>query len=260
MLPWEGGRFGRLEIAVIATALFVGGYAVQLASPSVDPATPVFVVVAILIASVTIASCTIVIERNDWRRRQGERTISQLVQRDALSGLYNRRFLKDQEESIVSFAKRKRYEMAVLMLDIDNFKSINDAHGHPVGDKVIRRIAGVIAERLRNSDIAIRYGGEEVLVILLDTELNAAVHVADELRGAVASLDFSDDGFRKLTISVGAAQVLSSLTEAVGRADAALYAAKQSGRNCVVADETDMAPARVAIRKGGKRTGARLRA
>ncbi len=244
--PWDGGRFGRLEIAVIATVIFVGGFAVHLANPDSGRAMPLYVVLALLATSITIAFCTIVIERNDWLRRKAERAISRLVLRDALSGLYNRRFLREQEKSIVAFARRKRYELSVLMIDIDNFKSINDTYGHPVGDKVIRRIADTIRSRLRGTDIVIRYGGEEMLAILLDTELARATRVAEELRTSIAGLDFSDVGFRSLTVSIGVAQALNTLTEAIGRADVALYLAKKSGRNRVVTDETHLRPTLVA--------------
>ncbi len=240
--PWDGGRFGRLQIAVIATMVFVGGYAVHEISATSGRALPAFVIVTILTASIMIAFCTIVIERNDWLRRKAERTVSQLVLRDALSGLYNRRFLKEQEKGIVDFAKRMQYPLCVAMIDIDRFKAVNDTYGHPVGDQVIRRIAHAIRNRLRSADISIRYGGEEILAILLDADLDAAEHVAEELRATVEAIDFSDVGFRTATISVGVAQVIASLTEAIGRADVALYIAKKSGRNRVVADETRQRP------------------
>ncbi len=244
--PWNGGRFGRVEIAVIATVIFLGGFVVHHVNPAVDRAIPIFIVLTILAASITIAFCTIVIERNDWLRRQGERTISQLVLRDALSGLYNRRFLKEQEEPLIAFASRQRYPLCVLMIDIDRFKSINDAYGHPVGDRVIRRVADTIRNRLRSTDIAIRYGGEEMLAILLNTDLERATRVAEDLRTIIADVDFSDVGFRGLTASIGVAQVLHTLGEAIGRADIALYLAKESGRNRVVTDETHLGPTLVA--------------
>jgi diguanylate cyclase (GGDEF)-like protein len=243
--PWDGGRFGRLEIAVITAILSFGGFAVQRSSTTADRVIPIFVVLTILVASTTIAFCTIVIERNDWLRRRGERTIVQLVLRDALSGLYNRRFLKEQEKGIIDFAGRMDYQLCVLMIDIDRFKGVNDTYGHPAGDKVIRRVADTIRNQLRSSDITIRYGGEEILAILLDVELDAAARVAEKLRALIESVDFSDVGFRKLTVSIGVAQAGHALREAIGRADVALYLAKQSGRNRVVADETGQGTALV---------------
>jgi diguanylate cyclase (GGDEF)-like protein len=245
--PWDGGRFGRLEIAVITAVLFVGGYTVHHASISADRALPVFIVVSILAASATIALGAILIERNDWLRRRAERSNTQMVLRDALTGLYNRRFLKEQEKSLVAFARRKGYRLSVLMIDIDRFKAVNDTYGHPVGDQVIRRIAHTIRDRLRSADISIRYGGEEMLAILLDADLDAAERVAEELRAMVEAIDFSDVGFRSATISIGGAEVLASLTEAIGRADVALYLAKKSGRNRVVVDETRQRPSLIAM-------------
>ena len=255
--PWDGGRFGRLEIAVITSVLFIGGFAVRHAGISADRALPIFIVLSILLASATIAFGAIRIEGNDWLRRRAERSNTQMVLRDALTGLYNRRFLKEQEKGLVAFARRKGYRLSVLMIDIDRFKAINDTYGHPVGDQVIRRIAQNIRNRLRSADISIRYGGEEMLAILLDADLDAAEHVAEGLRAIVEAIDFSDVGFRSATISIGGAEVLASLTEAIGRADVALYIAKKSGRNRVVVDETRQPPSLVTT---DGRTGQRLSA
>jgi diguanylate cyclase (GGDEF)-like protein len=237
--PWDGARFGRLEIVVIGAIVLAGGFVIQQLTESVDSSLiPAFVVGTVLAASTTIAYCSIIIERNDYLRRRAERTVFQLVLRDPLSGLYNRRFLKEQGKGIVAFAKRQRFQVSVMMVDIDHFKSVNDNYGHPVGDKVIRRVADTVKERIRSTDIAIRYGGEELLAILLDADTEAAARVAEEVRTTIEGINFSDLGFRTLTVSIGVAQVLASLTEAIGRADVALYLAKESGRNRVVSDET----------------------
>jgi len=245
--PWDGGRFGRLEIAVIASVVLVGGYLIHNLHEYPGTTTefsliPAFVAVTIMVASTTIAYCSIVIERNDYLRRKAERTVFRLVLRDSLSGLYNRRFLKEQEPAILAFAKRQKYPISVMMLDIDRFKAVNDTHGHSVGDEVIRRLARTLKSRLRRTDIAVRYGGEEFLLVLLDTDLNGAMQVGEDIRKSIEELNVSDLGLGSVTASIGVAQALNSMREAIARADAALYVAKRSGRNRVVGDETRLGP------------------
>jgi len=241
--PWDGGKFGRLEIVLISSVILLGGFALHISHGEFDSnLIPFFVVMAILVTSTTIAYCTVVIEKGDHERRRAERMVSQLVMHDPLTGLYNRRFLNEQKERVLSFANRRGYQIGVAMLDIDHFKSVNDEFGHPAGDKVIRRIAKALRKRLRGSDIPVRYGGEEMLVVLLDVDLDGAVGAAEDLRQSIATLDFPELDLRPITVSVGVAQVLNSLTEAIGRADVALYVAKKSGRNRVVGDEMQPGP------------------
>lgn len=241
--PWDGGRFGRWEIAVIAVVIFATGIVIQ-AQMADDHRSfiPLIVVVAILTASVTIAYGSIVIERNDQRRRRAERTVAHLVLRDALTGLYNRRFLKEQENALIGFAQRQGYQLSILMIDIDRFKTVNDQFGHPIGDKIIRMVAQTVKESLRGEDIAIRYGGEELMVVLLNADVEIAGHVGEDLRQTIADIDCGAFGFQTVTVSIGGAEVLTTIPEAVGRADAALYAAKASGRNCVIVNETHKGP------------------
>jgi diguanylate cyclase (GGDEF)-like protein len=241
--PWDGGRFGRLQILLIGSAIFLGGFALQLAHGTFNASLfPLFVVMAILITSTTIAYCSVVMERNDQGRRQAERMVTHLVMHDPLSGLHNRRFLNEQKDKVVAFARRQQYDVSVMMLDIDHFKSVNDQYGHPAGDQVIRRLAEALKARLRNTDLPVRYGGEEFLAVLLDADFDDAMIVAEEIRENAAALGFSDLGIRAITVSVGVAQVLTTLPEAIGRADEALYEAKNSGRNRVVGDETQPGP------------------
>jgi diguanylate cyclase (GGDEF)-like protein len=241
--PWDGGKFGRLQIVVIGSAVFLGGFALQLSHSTFGSSLfPIFVVMAILVSSVTIAYCSVVMERNDQERRHAERTVSHLVMHDPLTGLYNRRFLNEQKDGVLSFARRQGYRVCALMVDIDRFKSINDAFGHQVGDKVIRRIADALWGRVRGTDIGVRYGGEEMLVLLLDAGLDDAMGVAEEIRVNCENLDNSDLGVSATTVSIGVAEVLTTVTEAIGRADVALYLAKNSGRNRVVGDETKPGP------------------
>ena len=161
---------------------------------------------------------------------------------DGLTGLYNRRYL--DETLAREYARAKRYgtPLSVLMLDVDHFKRFNDAHGHEMGDRVLRAVARTTRGALRNHDVACRYGGEEFAAILPNTPLQGAFAVAERLRRDVEELDI--EGLR-VAISVGVATYPEH--EAPGpealvqAADAALYQAKSAGRNRVRMAE---APAR----------------
>jgi diguanylate cyclase (GGDEF)-like protein len=232
--PWDGGRFARLQILTIGLLVFLGGLLLTRREPLTGGGLlPVFVVITILTVSTTIAYCSIIIEHNDYLRRRAERIISRLVLHDPLTGLYNRRFLAEHSEQIVAFAKRHQYPICVLMLDFDHFKRINDRYGHPAGDTVLRRVAATLQTRLRRSDLVVRYGGEEFL-ILLNADLEGAVKVGEEIRSAVKALDLSDLKLSSITVSIGVASLQTSLSEAISEADARLYWAKQLGRNRVL--------------------------
>jgi diguanylate cyclase (GGDEF)-like protein len=130
------------------------------------------------------------------------------------------------------------------MIDIDHFKLVNDTHGHQVGDRVLRAVADAVTESLRHSDVAIRYGGEELLAIVaLDPATparDAARHIADRIREHIAGIPPTEMGVNaRVTVSIGAALVEGDETmeAVVQRADTALYRAKDAGRNCTVVYE-----------------------
>ena len=129
--------------------------------------------------------------------------------------------------------------MAFAMIDVDNFKHYNDTHGHPEGDGILRSLSAIIRERIRQTDVACRYGGEEFAVLLPDTSLDGAAEVAEYLRRRVEEFAFPHEETQpggQLTISIGVAEVTDSLNdplELVKRADEALYEAKRKGRNRV---------------------------
>jgi diguanylate cyclase (GGDEF)-like protein len=162
--------------------------------------------------------------------------------RDALTGLYNRRFFEEMVEQLESQLQRGSRTVAALMLDLDHFKAINDRHGHAVGDAVLRAVGALLLSRLRRSDTACRYGGEEIVILMPDCEIEEATERADEIRRAVANLSTTAGSLPMVTASVGVATAPTSaprLADAVRAADAALYEAKHTGRNRVCA-----APAR----------------
>jgi two-component system cell cycle response regulator len=156
---------------------------------------------------------------------------------DALTGLYNRRYLDTHLEKLAERAARGGKPVAVLMLDIDHFKQVNDTHGHAVGDEVLKEFAHRLSRGIRGIDLAARVGGEEVVVVMPDTDLAGGRHVADRLLAdiyteafptAAGSLTVSTS--IGLTVSTGAEDSRDAL---LARADKALYAAKQAGRNRV---------------------------
>jgi diguanylate cyclase (GGDEF)-like protein len=158
--------------------------------------------------------------------------------RDPLTGLYNRRYMEDTPQRVTQHAQRERQSVSVIMIDLDHFKRLNDQHGHAKGDTVLRDAAGVITNQLRESDVACRYGGEEMLVVLPNCGRDMAVHKAERLRVAIAAL--SQPGI-DVSASFGVATIpstSSTMRDLMHAADTALYAAKEQGRNRVVAAPT----------------------
>jgi diguanylate cyclase (GGDEF)-like protein len=138
-----------------------------------------------------------------------------------------------------AMARRNGSPLAVLMIDVDYFKRINDTHGHAIGDEVLRKVATRLARRLRGHDLLGRYGGEEFCVIAPDADIGGALTLAESLRETIASIPFATEhGGLSITISVGISHcpsnVMRELTKVLAEADAALYTAKQTGRNKAV--------------------------
>jgi diguanylate cyclase (GGDEF)-like protein len=159
----------------------------------------------------------------------------ELARTDALTGLLNRRAVMEVARALFEGALRARSPLSVIILDIDHFKAINDSHGHPVGDAAIAAVAATMERVKRGGDIAGRIGGEEFLLVLPHTRGDEAVTVAERLRKAIpGSAPRVEEGVLGLTCSLGCTEVDAgdtSLMALVQRADAALYAAKKSGRN-----------------------------
>ncbi len=157
---------------------------------------------------------------------------------DGLTGLYNRAWLNDMLPKMVESAKRAEAPLSLVMIDLDHFKRFNDTHGHLAGDDALRAAAGVINAALRPSDFAVRYGGEEMLVILPETSEKLATMVADRLCQRLRQAVIFDDmrqPMPQLTGSFGVACLSDAMDEQqlVAAADSALYRAKETGRDRV---------------------------
>ena len=154
---------------------------------------------------------------------------------DELTHLANRRYLAQRYLQEMQRARRHRKSLAILMMDIDHFKLVNDTHGHLVGDAVLAEVAQIITRSVRDSDVSARYGGEEFAVILSESDLDGAMRLAGRLRAAVEAAEFPS-GLR-VTISIGVAATAEPerLSKLLEEADRALYDAKRNGRNRVEA-------------------------
>ena len=165
--------------------------------------------------------------------------------RDGMTGLYNRRFLEEFIETIVKQAVRKNETYSVMMLDVDFFKMVNDTYGHDVGDKVIIELAKVLRESIREADLAIRYGGEEFVIMLHNATDDGTLIVAKKIHSAFANLKFTvgNGEILQKTISIGIAKFPTdgdTLWKCIKYADTALYVAKTTGRDKIVTYTPDM--------------------
>lgn len=174
--------------------------------------------------------------------KRSNELLLELSNTDHLTGLFNRRFLMECLDKEVQRARRKDGQVALLLLDIDHFKRVNDTHGHLQGDVVLQKVALHIQKELRSYDIAARYGGEEFVAVLPDTSLKEAFNVADRIRLSIQGMHFAGSlSNERVTVSLGVALFpASGIDDTDGllrAADEALYQAKERGRNRVVVSD-----------------------
>ncbi len=162
------------------------------------------------------------------REKLGELSI-----KDPLTSLYNRRYLFRTLKQEINRVKRFNRDFTLLMIDIDDFKRVNDNYGHIKGDEVLKEISNVLLENLRNIDVLGRYGGEEFMVILPETNLNEAYFVGERMRRAVEKTTIED---LNITVSIGIGEYINGeeYKNTIDRADKGLYEAKKTGKNKVV--------------------------
>ncbi len=165
------------------------------------------------------------------------RNLENAVAVDPLTNCYNRRALDNFIDNDIAYARRHRNSLAVIMFDLDNFKEINDVHGHHAGDMVLREIAGLITSQVRKSDYLVRYGGEEFVLVLPDSTLYDAVLLAHKLRKAIAGHEIEIPGSAlHVTASFGVAGLEDKHDRngLLREADERMYQAKTNGKNAVV--------------------------
>jgi diguanylate cyclase (GGDEF)-like protein len=185
--------------------------------------------------------CAGTLSRADRARRALEAQLFELANRDMLTGLFNRHRFEEELGQFLGRARRYGATGALLVLDLDHFKPINDSLGHEAGDEMLRAVAKVVGRGVRESDVVGRLGGDEFAVLLLEAGADDAVARAEKLRAAVARIRIktpAGDGWTSVSIGVavaGAASGSDSSSELLGRADAAMYRAKRAGGDRVAA-------------------------
>ncbi len=160
-----------------------------------------------------------------------EEKLKQLAITDKLTGLYNRTKLDEVLHEELARTKRNQNSFGLILLDFDYFKDINDTYGHHIGDEVLKEIAQLLTEHLRTSDKAVRWGGEEFILIYVDTEKNEVISLAEDLRQKIANHNFNTVGMKTASFGVTIAQESDTIDTIIKRADKALYQAKGNGRN-----------------------------
>jgi diguanylate cyclase (GGDEF)-like protein len=170
-------------------------------------------------------------------RAYSHRDAEQRAATDALTGLPNRHYF-DEFVSLLAQRRRAGDAVGILMVDIDRFKALNDAHGHATGDAVLRLVAGAIVGAVRADDVPARFGGEEFVVLLRNPDPGVAVEIGERIRAAVRGLDLRRQRVEGLSVSVGVAVATGpdeSIESLIETADRALYRAKRAGRDRVIA-------------------------
>lgn len=199
-----------------------------------------------VVARVRAAARTKMLQEEFLKRGK---TMEDLVYGDPLTGLHNRRFILAQLNALVASVRRHERELSLVVIDVDGFKAVNDEFGHSGGDEALVEISARLSRRVRREDFVGRLGGEEILVLLPDTNAREAARVAEDLRRAVGDKPMILGGLsRTITVSAGwATWAGDSPEELLRRADEAMYRAKQEGRNRVCGAAYAPAPAAAAV-------------
>lgn len=155
---------------------------------------------------------------------------------DPLTQLSNRAAMEQLLPREFSLAKRHNHSMALMVLDLDGFKSINDTYGHDVGDRVLQNVGDILQDAVRNTDLLYRYGGDEFITALPQTDIQGALDVAERIKAGINELSIPTELEAKVSISIGITMVLSgdNFSQSFKRADKALYKAKHAGKNRII--------------------------
>jgi len=170
----------------------------------------------------------------------GKEELKRLAFIDSMTKLYNRRYFSEVSEEMFNINKKEHKSVSLIMLDIDNFKNINDTYGHHNGDKVIISIADILVHHTRKDDIVCRYGGEEYMILLPETNMKRCMEISEKIRKEIENrvIQIDEDKELQVSISIGISMadmlVDNNIEIAINKADNALYEAKRSGKNKVV--------------------------
>ncbi|MCF6324328.1 MAG: GGDEF domain-containing protein [Gammaproteobacteria bacterium] len=165
---------------------------------------------------------------------QYQASLDKQTKTDYLTGINNRRAISIALKNEILRANRHKRPVSILLMDLDYFKKINDQYGHDVGDEVLRSVAKIISESVRATDVVARWGGEEFLILLPETDVNGSKIIAEKVREKIASHQFPE--VNHVTLSIGVSIMVLDVDNAetlVKKSDLALYRAKEAGRNCV---------------------------
>jgi diguanylate cyclase (GGDEF)-like protein/PAS domain S-box-containing protein len=167
-------------------------------------------------------------------RKELEKRLLEAAMTDHLTGLYNRRFMDEALKREKAIADRYGVPLSLILMDLDNFKTINDIYGHDIGDRVLISISNLLKEKLRKTDVSARWGGEEFLILLRNTNLPQALKVAEKLKNLICGLKVPP--VEDVSASFGVVEYIKgeSIDDILKRVDLALYRAKAVGKNCVI--------------------------
>jgi diguanylate cyclase (GGDEF)-like protein len=235
-LAFDGAlAIGAAAALVVSTMLIIGPHVWFGVGGGRVELTPTYVVQMLVAYVVTVVALSFFasLQRSLVAWRDTAREMHTLAHTDALTGLANRRAAHEVLGREVARAARYDRELAVLMLDIDRFKVLNDTYGHPVGDRVLVALAERLRAHVRASDLVARWGGEEFVVVAPETPMPFSLQLAEQLRAQIAKDPFLDG--HRIAVSVGVASFRAGddVDALVARSDAALYRAKSGGRNRV---------------------------
>ncbi|MGI6664033.1 MAG: GGDEF domain-containing protein [Christensenellaceae bacterium] len=244
----------RVWVITLNLLVYLACVFIQFKFPSVaiphggEQAKVVDLVVALSLSGAGLAIMTVYITRAFEIEQERIRTLmeeleksnnslEELTNRDALTGIYNRRFLTQFMERELETCEQTGNSICVMMLDLDHFKRINDTYGHGFGDEVLIKFTQTVKESLRSYDVLARFGGEEFVVVLHDISLTAAKEIAGRVLRSVSNMEFRNN--ERITVSIGLVQSRrgEDIDSLIGRTDTCLYQAKNQGRNRVVSEK-----------------------
>ena len=194
-----------------------------------------YVVSVAIFASLSLILPALIGYRLIEKHDQLTEKIKRISEEDYLTKLNNRRKIHEIIENEIHRSKRYNSTFAIILLDIDNFKTTNDSFGHNAGDQVLVQISEIIRKTIRESDIASRWGGEEFLVFCPHTNIDGAFSLAEKLRTCIEKSEFDDVGYKTASFGVARVEHGDTVGSMIARADEALYSAKNAGKNMVLA-------------------------